>query len=50
MSRVLLLANRKNSKIETNVIITVIVTVTMRSICSAKSYCDNNDTNREAYM
>jgi hypothetical protein len=31
-------------------VLTVIVTITMRYICSANSYCDNNDNNREIYM
>ena len=28
---------------------TVIVTITGRSICSATSYCDNNDNHEEVY-
>ena len=32
------------------VVLTVIVTITGRYICSVCSYCDNNDNNREIYM
>jgi hypothetical protein len=31
-------------------VLAVIVTITERSICSARSYCDNNDNNGEVYM
>ena len=30
--------------------LTVIVTITGRYICSDNSYCDNNDNNGEVYM
>ena len=30
--------------------LTVIVTITGRYICSARSYCDNNDYDGEVYM
>ena len=31
-------------------VLTVILTITERYICSANSYCDNNDNNGEVYM
>jgi hypothetical protein len=30
--------------------LTVIVTITARSKCTANSYCDNNDNNGEVYV
>jgi hypothetical protein len=30
--------------------LTVIVTITGRSMCSISSYCDNNDNNGEVYV
>jgi hypothetical protein len=31
-------------------VLAVTVTTTVSSICSASSYCDNNDNNGEVYM
>ena len=33
-----------------NAMLTVIVTITRRSVSSVSSYCDNNDNNEESYM
>jgi hypothetical protein len=30
--------------------VTVIVTITGRSMCSISSYCDNNDNNGKSYL